>query len=158
VRGQDAVPQYLRRNLVKKTIFQNLCHREAEMILYHGTKKKGLSEILPIRELSEELQLSVGSSDPDREFFRDVVFLTTSLSLAKQYASKEGVVYTVEAEDATLYAETFKNRVAEGTVTRRKKGFLSKKIQKLERNREVFVASRAIVTGIISPESPQWDE
>ncbi len=117
------------------------------MILYHGSKIEGLKEIKALNDLpvSEQKVVGTTTTDADRKFFRDVVFLTTSKELASQYASKDGVIYVVEAYNVRLYCEEFKKRVKEGLVTRSKKKNLQKKLEKLEKNQTVYVAKKAVV-------------
>ena len=112
------------------------------MIFYHGTKSQGLNELLPLSKLNH-LKYKVGSTDVDRDNFRDKVFITTSRDLAKQYAGKNGVVYNVIPHGVQLYHEAFLNRVNDGTIRRKSKKVLAKKVAKLQQNNIVFVCDSA---------------
>ena len=114
------------------------------MIFYHGTKSQGLNELLPLNQLNH-LKYKVGSTDVDRDNFRDKVFITTSRDLAKQYAGKKGVVYIVNPCGVQLYHKVFLDRVNNGMIKRKSKKVLAKKVAKLQQNNTVFVCNSAKV-------------
>ena len=112
------------------------------MIFYHGTKIQGLNELLPLNKLTD-LELQLGSTDPDRDNFRDKVFITTLKKLAEQYAGKNGVVYTVIPCGVQLYHKVFLDRVNNSMIKRKSKKVLAKKVAKLQQNNTVFVCDSA---------------
>lgn len=112
------------------------------MTFYHGSRTAGLTEILPISATG-----SRGPTDPDRDNFRDVVFLTTSLEAARRYAGKDGTVYQVSG-DAEPYVDAYERHMASVLSKSR----LRQKLNKL-RAREglnTFIATSASVVGVIS--------
>ena len=67
------------------------------MVLYHGSRIRGLREILPAA--------ITGATPTDgRAGMLDVVYVTTSIDHARSYAGRNGSVYVVDAPDAVSIA------------------------------------------------------
>jgi hypothetical protein len=73
------------------------------MILYHGSNHS-FTRILSARECG-----NINKGEPQRTAFTDVVFLTTSFSMACSYGK---YVYVIEVEDPQVYADLLKGKKA----------------------------------------------
>lgn len=68
------------------------------MRLYHGTKKKGLKEIIPAS--------LTGNLRESRKTLREVGFYTSDFSMALEYAGNHGEIHEVEITQPQQYIDT----------------------------------------------------